>query len=49
MYPPAAAQELVASLPSARHVHIPGAGHNIRREQPEAFLRAVRDFLARSV
>ena len=42
---PQAADELVAGLPQARHVHIPGAGHNIRREQPEAYLKAVRDFL----
>ena len=42
---PQAADELVAGLPHARHVHIPGAGHNIRREQPEAYLTAVRDFL----
>jgi len=45
IYPPEAADELVARLPNARHVNIPGAGHNIRREQPEAFLTAVRDFL----
>lgn len=45
LYPPQAADELVAGLPHARHVNIPGAGHNIRREQPEAFLKAVRDFL----
>jgi pimeloyl-ACP methyl ester carboxylesterase len=49
MYPAAAADALVASLPSARHVHIPGAGHNIRREQPVAFLQAVRSFLKGSV
>lgn len=32
IYPPQAADELVAGLPNARHVNIPGAGHNIRRE-----------------
>lgn len=45
IYSPQAADELVASLPNAKHVNIPGAGHNIRREQPEAFLNAVRDFI----
>lgn len=45
LYPPQAADELVAGLPDARHVNIPGAGHNIRREQPEAYLAAVRGFL----
>lgn len=45
LYPPQAADELVAGLSNARHVNIPGAGHNIRREQPEAFVKAVRDFL----
>lgn len=48
LYPPQAAEKLVASLPLARHVNIPGAGHNIRREQPAAFLKAVRSFLSSS-
>ena len=46
LYPPAAAEELAAAQPNFEHVAIPGAGHNVRREQPEAFLMAVRDFLA---
>ncbi len=33
---------------NVRVVHIPGAGHNIRREQFEAFMDAVRGFLAES-
>jgi len=45
LYPPAAAEKLAASLPRARHIHIPGAGHNIRREQPAAYVKAVREFL----
>ncbi|MBK8900087.1 MAG: alpha/beta hydrolase [Anaerolineaceae bacterium] len=49
IYPPEAADAWVASLPNARHVNIPGAGHNIRREQPDAFLTAVRDFLNENV
>lgn len=45
IYPPPAAEALVAKLPNAKHVNILGAGHNIRREQPAAFLEAVRNFL----
>ncbi len=45
LYPPAAADKLVAGLPRGRHINIPGAGHNIRREQPAAYLKAVREFL----
>ena len=45
LFPPAAAEDLVASLPLATHVGIPGAGHNIRREQPGPYLEAVRAFL----
>lgn len=39
------AEDLVAGLPQATHVSIPGAGHNIRREQPARYLEAVRDFV----
>ena len=46
MFPTQAADALVAQLPNAMHVNIPGAGHNIRREQPTAFATAVRNFLA---
>ncbi len=45
LFPRAEAEELVADLPLARHVNIPGAGHNIRREQPGPYLEAVRAFL----
>ena len=45
LFPAAAAEDLVAGLPRARHVSIPGAGHNIRREQPGLYLEAVRGFL----
>jgi N-formylmaleamate deformylase len=45
LFSPAEADELVASLPLATHVSIPDAGHNIRREQPNLYLEAVRDFL----
>jgi N-formylmaleamate deformylase len=46
IYPPQTADELVARLPNFTHVNIPGAGHNIRREQPQAYLTAVREFLS---
>ena len=38
--------ELVSQLwPQGRVVHVPGAGHNIRRDQPAAYLAAVSAFL----
>ena len=46
IFPPQAADELAARLPNFTHVNIPGAGHNIRREQPQAYLTAVREFLS---
>ena len=39
------ADKWIASLPDGQHVNIPGAGHNIRREQPERYLNAVNAFL----
>ncbi len=45
LFSAAAAEDLVAGLPRAGHVSIPGAGHNIRRDQPGLYLEAVRDFL----
>jgi N-formylmaleamate deformylase len=45
LLPRAAAEDLIARLPLARHVNIPGAGHNIRRDQPGPYLEAVRAFL----
>ncbi len=45
LYPPAAGEKLAASLPEARHINILGAGHNIRREQPAAYVIAIREFL----
>ncbi|MDQ6675093.1 MAG: alpha/beta hydrolase [Chloroflexota bacterium] len=43
---PDVAQEATRLLPSLQVVRVSGAGHNIRREQFEAFVREVRDFLA---
>jgi len=43
---PQVAAEAVGLLTKGRMVHIPGAGHNIRREQFEAYMTAVSEFLA---
>lgn len=43
---PEAAAEAARINPLVRVVHIPGAGHNVRREQFEPFIKAVRAFLA---
>lgn len=40
------ANALRVLVPQARVVHIPGAGHNIRREQFARYIQAVRAFLA---
>jgi N-formylmaleamate deformylase len=42
----AAAARLQELIPQAAVVHIGGAGHNIRREQPAKYLETVRTFLA---
>ena len=39
------AAALAAQNPNITVVHIPGAGHNIRREQFDAFMDAVSAFL----
>jgi pimeloyl-ACP methyl ester carboxylesterase len=39
------ARALKTLLPQLKVAHIPGAGHNIRREQFEAYLAAVRGFV----
>jgi N-formylmaleamate deformylase len=46
---PEMAQEASRALPSLRVVRLSGAGHNIRREQFEPFLREVRAFLTARV
>lgn len=42
----AMADYALARLPHARIVHFPGSGHNIAHDQPDAFITAVREFLA---
>lgn len=44
--PPAAAEEMAASIPNARLVRIPGSGHLPPLERPAEFRAAVMDFLA---
>jgi hypothetical protein len=36
---------LKRTIPTAAHVMLPRTGHTINLEEPEAFNRAVRDFL----
>ncbi|MDQ3905597.1 MAG: alpha/beta hydrolase [Actinomycetota bacterium] len=40
------AAEMQRQLPQLQIAHIPGAGHNVRREQFDRFLEVVRSFLA---
>jgi pimeloyl-ACP methyl ester carboxylesterase len=39
------AKRMIDALPEGRLVEIPGAGHPVPMDQPEAFARAVRAFL----
>jgi N-formylmaleamate deformylase len=43
------AEEMKALVPQLQVVHIPGAGHNIRREQFALYMDAVRTFLAQTM
>ena len=47
MVSPERAAEMQQQLSQLQIAHIPGAGHNIRREQFDRFLEVVRSFLAR--
>lgn len=47
LYPPALAREMARRIPGAELVELAGAGHVSNLEQPDAFNRAVLDFLAR--
>ena len=46
MVKPELAEEAARLNPNVRWVHVPGAGHNIRRENLAGFMAAVRAFLA---
>jgi 3-oxoadipate enol-lactonase len=39
-------RKLNEALPGSRYVELPGAGHISNLDQPEAFTRAIKDFLA---
>lgn len=39
------AERMLAALPDGRLVEVPGTGHQLVMEQPEAFARALREFL----
>lgn len=43
---PEAAEEATRLNPRVKGVRLRGAGHNIRREQFDGFVQAVREFLA---
>lgn len=45
LIPPAEARDYAAKIPSSTYVEIPGVGHLANMEAPEAFNRAVREFL----
>jgi 2-succinyl-6-hydroxy-2,4-cyclohexadiene-1-carboxylate synthase len=40
------AERMAAAVPGARHIAVPGCGHNVHLEQPEAFERALLEHLA---
>lgn len=44
--PDAMAERALSLLPNARLVRFPGSGHTIAHDQPEAFIAAVKEFLA---
>jgi len=46
LIPPAQARDIVRSIPQAQAVEVAGCGHMCSLEAPEAFQRAVLDFLA---
>ena len=42
----AIAERMATAVPGARHLPVPGAGHNVHLEQPEAFERTLLEYLA---
>ena len=45
MLSPEIARRMLDELPNAELVTLPGAGHTLMADQPEAFVAAVRDWL----
>ena len=46
--PPAQHEEIAAAIPDAELVIVPGAGHMIQREAPDAVTNAIAGWLART-
>lgn len=46
VFAPETAKRMLELIPGSRLVEIPGAGHSVPAEAPEAFARAVREFLS---
>jgi len=42
------AEEMLALLPNARAVFVPGVGHAVHLEQPQVFAKNVLEFLCRA-
>ena len=42
---PPAMRKLSEALPGSRYVELPGAGHISNLDQPQAFTKAIQDFL----
>lgn len=42
-------ERLTAALPAADHVRVPGSGHTVHLEAPEAFISALENWLPRAV
>ncbi|MEU1849540.1 hypothetical protein ABZ499_09760 [Streptomyces sp. NPDC019990] len=47
MIPAHEAEAMLRRRPGTVAVSVPGAGHDVHLERPEAVLRVLRDFLAR--
>jgi len=47
VFAPETAKRMLELIPGGRLVEIPGAGHSVPAEAPEAFARAVHDFVGR--
>lgn len=44
--PPGQLAEVAAQMPNARHVRVPGTGHLVHADAPQAYRTAVEQFLA---
>ena len=46
IFTPEIAKRMLAALPDGHYVEVPGSGHTVPGDQPEAFAQAVRTFLS---